>query len=363
VVQAAEVELPKTIAWTAYSVGTAGYNQSVAIGKALKDAYNVTLRVVPGKNDISCLAPLRDGRVQFSNLGSGLFYAVEGIFDFANPEWGPQAIRLLMSANADNGLAMGTAKDANIRTPRDLKGKRVVWVRGSPAFQTNVTAFMAFGNLTWDDVIKIEAAGYTGGWRALINDKADAMTGLTVGGIIKQAAASPRGLYWLPLPFVDEKGWARLNKVAPHFTKRLATMGAGNVSKEKPLPCAGIPYPILVSYVEQDDNFAYNMTKAVSAQFASFSKAEPSAGGWADDRQNFQWVVPYHEGAIKYWKEKGLWTDEAQAHNDKLIERQKTVAKAWASMKGKDGEGFKAEWMKVRAEALTKAGLDPIWTK
>ncbi len=63
--QAAEVKLPANMAWTAYNTGTTGYNQSVAIGKALKDKYGVTLRVVPGKNDISRLTPLRSGKVQF----------------------------------------------------------------------------------------------------------------------------------------------------------------------------------------------------------------------------------------------------------------------------------------------------------
>ena len=32
-----KVELPATVAWTAYDVGSAGYNQAVAIGKALKE--------------------------------------------------------------------------------------------------------------------------------------------------------------------------------------------------------------------------------------------------------------------------------------------------------------------------------------
>ena len=32
----AEVKLPSTLAWSAYDVGSGGYNQSVAIGNALK---------------------------------------------------------------------------------------------------------------------------------------------------------------------------------------------------------------------------------------------------------------------------------------------------------------------------------------
>ena len=53
-----EVQFDKTMAWSAYNLGTTGYNQSVAIGKVLKDHYGVNLRVLPAKNDVSRLLPL-----------------------------------------------------------------------------------------------------------------------------------------------------------------------------------------------------------------------------------------------------------------------------------------------------------------
>lgn len=59
--QASEVKLPKTIAWSAYDVGSAGYNQAVAIGNALKNVYGISLRVIPGKNDVSRNLVLRRG--------------------------------------------------------------------------------------------------------------------------------------------------------------------------------------------------------------------------------------------------------------------------------------------------------------
>jgi len=39
--------LPGTLAWSAYDVGSGGYNQAVAIGNALKQRYGVNLRVLP----------------------------------------------------------------------------------------------------------------------------------------------------------------------------------------------------------------------------------------------------------------------------------------------------------------------------
>lgn len=358
---AADVKFDGTLSWTAYGVGSSGYSQSVAIGKALQDAYGVSLRVVPAKNDVSRLTPIRDGRINFSAAGSGVFYAAEGVQAWIKPDLGPQPLRMVMSSSGNNCLALGTAADAKIVKASDLKGKRLSWVVGSPALQTNVTAFMAFGGVTWGDVEKVEVPGFAAAWKAMVNDQSDAMSSFTTGGEGEMMTASPRGLRWLSLPHSDEEGWARLQKVAPHMTKRKATLGVG-LSKEKPLECAGFPYPILITYPKQEAGLVYNMAKAVSDQYKNFSKVEPSAAGWADERQKLSWVLPYHEGAVKYWKERGMWTKENQAHNEYLLKRQRILADTWQNI-DKDGDDLPGRWMKARTAAFQKAGFDPIWTE
>ena len=155
-----EVKLPSTVSWTAYNIGSSGYGQSVAIGKALQDAYGVTLRVVPAKNDVSRVVPVLKGQIDFSAAGSGVFYAVEGVSGWAKPELGPQQLQMVMSSTGRNCLALGTATDANIKTAADLKGKRLPWVIGSPSLQTNVTAFLAYGGLDWSDVTRVDVASF-----------------------------------------------------------------------------------------------------------------------------------------------------------------------------------------------------------
>src|SRR5690606_8754787 len=87
--------LPNPLAWTAYDVGSLGYNRSVAIGSALKNKHGITLRVLPGKNDVARLAPMREGKVQFSATGIGVFLAVEGADTFALRDWGPQDLYMV----------------------------------------------------------------------------------------------------------------------------------------------------------------------------------------------------------------------------------------------------------------------------
>jgi len=358
----AQDKLPDTLAWTAYDVGSSGYNHAVAIGNALKNKMGVTLRVVPGKNDISRMVPLREDKVQFSATGLASLFSQEAVFEFAAKEWGPQQTRILLTANSDSNLAVGTAKDANIRELKDLKGKRVAWVVGAPALNENISAMLAFAGLTWNDVTKVEFPGFGPAWQGLVANQADAAWAQTTSGPAFRLEASPRGIYWVPVPHGDEAGWKRLRSLAPYFNKHVATLGAG-LSATNKHEGAAYPYPILTTYVGQDAGMVYAMTKAMVELYPEYKDGAPGAAGWGLDRQVFDWVVPYHDGAIRYLKEKGVWKSEHQANNDKLVERQKVLVAAWKEMAGKkvDDDKFAAEWMKIRVAALTKAGFEPYW--
>src|SRR3546814_10227016 len=71
------------------------------------------------------------------------------------------------------------------------------------------------------------------------------------------------------------------------------------------------------------------MTKAVDQLYDAYKDGAPGIGGWKLDRQIFEWAVPYHEGAIRYFKEKGVWTEAHQKHNDALVKRQAVLKAAW----------------------------------
>ncbi len=355
--------LPSTLAWSAYDVGSGGYNQAVAIGNALKQKYNVSLRVLPGKNDISRTLPVKSGQVQFSANGvGGAYLAQEGVFEFGAAEWGPQPVRGLMLDTSDQLLTIVAAKDTGVKTIADLKGKRVAWVIGSPSLNQNITAILAFANLTWDDVKKVEFGGFGAAMDGIVNNQVDAAFTSSISGKAYQIAKSPRGLVYPVMPASDKAGWARLNALAPFFFPFKGTEGA-DLSKEAPVEAASYPYPILMTFVNQDAGLVYNMTNAMVAAFPEYKDAAPGNSGWAKDRQELPWKIPYHDGAIKYWKEAGLWKPEHQAHNDKLLQRQKVMADAWEQLKKSapsDKEAFEKASMKARADALTKAGMDPV---
>ena len=192
VAQAADdVKLGRTMAWSAYNLGTTGYNQAVAIGKVMKDHYNVNLRVVPGKNDVSRLLPLTKKRVQFSANGIATYFAQEGVFQFGEAKWGPLPLRIVMMSYGETNQALGVAADLGIKTYADLRGKRVPYVRGAPALNVPTTAFLACGGLTWDDVKRVDFPGYAAMWTGAVNGQVDAAYANTVSGPTRKLEGSP----------------------------------------------------------------------------------------------------------------------------------------------------------------------------
>ncbi|SFH68686.1 TAXI family TRAP transporter solute-binding subunit [Albimonas pacifica] len=359
---AADLELPDQLVWTAYDTGSSGYSQAVAIGAAMQDATGTNLRVLPGKNDIARMEPVRQGRAPFSAMGVGIYMLQEGVFEFGTDRWGPQSVRLVsMNNSGEAALAVGVAADAGVETYADLKGKRVAYVKGAPALNVNMEAYLAYGGLTWDDVEVVEFGGYGDSWNGMVNGDVDAAYAIMTSGSAFQMETSPRGLMWPHIDPENKEGLARMLAIAPYFQPVVATKGAVAQTTEGGIPSAAYPYPVLIAYADQDEELVYNQTKAMFELFDAYSGKAPGIDGWALEYQNFEWVVPYHDGAIRYYKEAGVWTEAAQAHNDGLIARQKVLQDAWAALEAEKPADWEAAWGEARRKALKDAGLPVVF--
>lgn len=363
-------ELPSTLVWTAYDVGSAGYSQAASIGHVMAQKEGVKLRVIPAGNDIARQSPLASGRAHFGALGIASFLSQEGVMEFAAPAWGPQQMRVLAMAWADfNTGAASCAGDAGIKTVFDMKGKRIAWVVGAPALNLNMTAYLAGGNLGWDDVEKVEFPSWGSAARAVREGQADCWIASTNSGGVYELADTPRGYQpaYMPKPDEDPEAWKRLQRVAPYFAYNAASIGAAPVSKDNPHIGGTYGYPIVATYADQDGDLVYHQTRMIIDFNSDYRDAFPGNEGFAAENQRFEWVVPYHEGAVRYYKERGIWTDVHEKHNQRLLKRQEVLAAAWeAALVERDekdlpSKEFPALWMKHRAAALEKEGFDPYW--
>lgn len=361
---AEDAKLPSSLTLTAYDTGSSGFNIAVAVGKTLKDKQGSDVRVLPAGNDVARLSPLRANRAQASAMGIGGYFAQESVFEFAVKDWGPQQLRLMLSAMDCNAISLGVAKDTGVKEVKDLKGKRVGIVVGSPALNQNAFAVLAFGGLGRNDVKLVEFSSYGAMWKGMLNNEIDAATASNISGQVKEVETSPRGIIYPPTPFADKEGWARLHKIGPYFQPHKVTCGA-SVPPGGSVELPSYPYPIFMAYASQPADLIYNLTKAMIANYNDYKDAAPGAAGLEVTRQNLSWVLPYHEGAAKALKEAGVWKPEHDAHNQKLLKRQEILSGAWAAYLKTNPPDDKAEfakgWMAARKTALTGAGMDTIF--
>lgn len=357
---AGDARLPKLMTWTAYTVGTAGYGQAVAIGNMLKSELGVTVRVLPGRNDVSRLKPLVAKRAQLCSCGASLYMAQEGIKLFSGKAWGPQPARMVMMSLSPVGMMMATQKDRGVTTLADLKGKRVGYISGGPTQNTITEANLAFAGLSWADVERVDFSSYVASIKGLVNGQVDAIIAFSASPAMRQVAAAPDGLVWLTVPHDDEAGWRRYLAVAPYFIKMKVRVGAA-IPKGEPIDGAMYPYPILISIGGLSDAHGYALTKAMVKNYDLYKDSAPGAKGWSIRAQKFRWVIPYGDGAIRYFKEIGRWTAEDQRHNDALVRRQARLSQAWKDFKaandGLSDAEFAEKWLAARAAALKAADL------
>jgi TRAP transporter TAXI family solute receptor len=363
-------DLPRTVVWTAYDVGSGGYSSAASIGHVMAQKEGITMRVIPGGNDIARQSPLAARRAHFGALGIASFLSQEGVMEFGAPEWGPQPMRILNMAWADFNTGVAScAADSDVKMVSDMKGKRIAWVVGAPALNLNMTGWLAGGGLTWDDVQKIEFPSWGASTRAVREGQADCWIASTNSGGVYELANSPRGYQpaHMPKPQEDPEAWKRLRRVTPYYEYNEATIGAKPVSKETPHVGATYGYPIVSAYADQDEELVYQQTRMIVELNKDYKDAFPGNEGYAMERQRLQWVIPYHPGAVRYYKERGVWKEEEDKHNARLIERQKVLAEAWEKALAERDEkkvpvkDFATLWMKHRAEALKKGNFEPYW--
>jgi len=116
---------------------------------------------------------------------------------------------------------------------------------------------------------------------------------------------------------------------------------------------------MITVYADMDPDVVYSFIKALDATYPMYEKATPVMPEWKIIESGVPPAdAPFHEGAIRYLKEKGVWKAEHQAWNDERLEHIKNVQKAWekarekAEAKKMKSKVFPEFWLKERATAL-----------
>jgi TRAP transporter TAXI family solute receptor len=348
---------PAMLKVSGYDVGSSAYITVAAAGGGMKKV-GVTLRYIPAGTGIARLLNTRVKNTDFSALGPDAFFAAEGLYDFSGQQWGPQPIRMVWQAAKLSGYGISVRANSGIKTLGDLKGKKVPHVVASPSPNQFVRASLAFAGLSLKDVEVIEVHSFTAMYDALLAGTIDMCPNDSFTSAAAKLAASANGIHWLPMPPEDKEGWIRFLKIEPFNRPAPGIRGAG-LSKDKPVPLANRAFPWFVAYDSLDENTAYWIAKAFDESYEYYKGAHSAMPGFKMETMlDLPGVFPWHEGCVKYFKEKGVWTAKHEKDQKALLARQKKLAETWeqvnqeATAQKIKAKEFPKFWAKKRSEAF-----------
>ncbi len=352
--RAAMPGLPDTMIWTTYDVGSTGYVEASAIADAIGKAHGTRIRLQNSGTSIGRILPVLKERAGYGWLANELFFAVEGLYDFAVSDWGPQDLRVLMGRT--NSFSIAATKESGITKPQDLKGKRLAIARANSSVMIKTEPVLAFAGLDWKDVEIVEFPNYAATLNALITGKADAAGAAPAAAKLYELESSPRGISWVTLDPANKEGWARAQKVVPFVAPFQETIGAG-LSKDSTTWLMGYKYPMVTTQAGTDEKETYALTRAIVEGYPMYKDASPVMTRWELSKaSDAPMDAPFHDGAIRYLKEAKLWNAESQAWQDGAMKRTGALRKGWKDFKDSnppnEADAFRAAWLAKRSAIL-----------
>ncbi len=344
--------LPSRMFWTAYDVGSTGYVQTAAIADALMKKYGVKIRVIPSGTSIGRFLPLLTGSATYANMGDESAFYIEGLYECNSMSLGPQPLRQVLAVPFVTIMAV--TKESGITTPYTLKGKRVAWVTGASTLNVKAIATLAFGKLTMVDVVKVEFPSYAASLKGLIEGKVDAAIAGHDAPLLYELANSPRGCAHVIYPHQDKEGWARMQAITPWLSPCLWDDGP-SFTKGKPDEVWSYKYPNMVTLEKTSAQEVYALVKAINEAYPLYKDAHKAMPFWKAEKSGIPPAnCPFHEGAVKYYKELGIWKPEYDEWNKKLLAHMEEVKKEWekliaeATEKGVKEKDFPKMWLERR---------------
>jgi TRAP transporter TAXI family solute receptor len=209
-----------------------------------------------------------------------------------------------------------TKADSGIKSVEDMKGKRVVTAfRAIASFYRFNQAILATGGLTEKDVDAVTMTSVPDSIRAVVEGQVDAAPVALGIPALRQADASV-------------SGGIRVVAIGKQEDKLNTLLGISAFTINPSPVNAGVREPTRVARFDvylntstaMDDDGAYKIAKTLHESWTKLQTDLPALKSLAaKDLVPANNPHPYHPGAVKYFKEAGLWTEANQKQQDAVL--------------------------------------------
>ena len=324
---AKEAELSRTINFATHAVGTVFNAVGTGLSKVASDRGPIRVVVQPFSGPPAWIPSMsRNGKPEVGIINViDVWQAYTGKLTprplpAGSPEMKPPYtphpnLRLL---NLGTSLFAGilVRADSPIKSLADLKGKRLTW--DFPAFPPNILAglsLLATEGLSVKDVVTVPVPEVVSGVRALMEGRVDGAVAAVGMGIVSEADARV-GVRFLPAG-KELEGVKVAHGIMPGADVTLRQAGPAGVKTDTSLWAYGIS---VVASTHLPDEIAYTLLRTWSEHWKELEPVHPQLRGWSPEKfVQKTATIPYHPGAIKFYKEKGTWTSEMERNQEVLL--------------------------------------------
>ncbi|MFN3657278.1 MAG: TAXI family TRAP transporter solute-binding subunit [Pseudolabrys sp.] len=278
--------------------GTLSHTSASAIAKVLKEKGGMNVLVQPTGGESTLIPLVSRGE---SDLG------IANIFEVELAKAGAPNMRLIGSLHPLRG-AFWVRKDTPMKTIADLKGKKVVL--GFSAMRTidpMIKAILASGGLTEKDVTPVLVPNVVRGADDFASGASDMFFFAFGAPKVREVDATVGGIRALEIPV---SGMPAAKKILPEGYLSPAAPNPFFVGVEKPMGVYTWDNMIFTS-AKVKDEVVYKMIETLEKNKADLVAVQPALRDFSAANLYKKYDIPYHPGALKYFKDHNIQAKDA----------------------------------------------------
>lgn len=285
--------------------GTPQYALALGTSSLASEKTNLQITVQSGPGAVNIVKAVGADEAQLgSAIAATAYWGYKGGPGYDKPM---PNIRVLISGSSLYHDVIST-KSAGIKSIADLKGKRFTYIMPTSSYNTELGKLLLQAHgMTPDDVKPMKAEFFDAALKDLQSGRTDAVIS-SVGSAQVTEAGTSKELVYLP---ISKETIKELQKSMPFVYSYITPDNPPLPDTPGGLPVIGSPMLIIASDNLPED-VAYQFVKANMENSAELKKKVPVLSGWSTKDSVINTGIPYHPGAIKYYKEAGLWKSEAE---------------------------------------------------
>lgn len=224
----------------------------------------------------------------------------------------------LMTGEVIFDSGWGARGDAGITSVTQMKGLRLCWGYKFPNMVDYQNALLRGLGWTKNDFKLVNVVSPTEAVRALIENRADVGIYSPMMGIGPEAEAKV-GIRVLniPTPEANPDLWKEIRKTHAGYKPHVWKAGLPGVPKDTTV-IGGFGYITVNKDVPEE--LVYQMVKTLWEHVDELQAAHPFLRTWTHETMALEKiVVPYHPGSIRFFKDKGVWTQQMEKNHNALL--------------------------------------------